>query len=167
MFKYKKYKCGLGIVVAMLFCITSFCQSNNEGKIPSVFMIGQHESAFENIVADHQLLLLTVCQNSMDVAYESWLDLMAAIEVYATERNVDLKGCKIWLNVFWDKDGSIDHMVFYPKPHSKNMDFDILTDLFIGFIHEYTFDKVSTEKYSHYGSASFPVFRPSLNTSEN
>jgi hypothetical protein len=134
---------------------------------PKVFMIGEYEQKFESLVSDHSQLLLNVCDNSMDEAYSKWMDLLVMIDDFAVENSIDIKGSKIWLNVFWNTEGEIDNIVFYPKPHSKNMDYKILTELFTKFIPTYQSDLRFAENFSHYGSASFPTYRSSNKASEN
>ena len=80
------------------------------------------------------------------------------IEKYAEKSEFDIKGIKIWLNVFWNSDGTIKHLVYFPKPNSRNMDFDLLT-LYLGkFVENYKMEALDRACFSHYGSAAFPTF---------
>ncbi len=132
--------------------------SSRIDSLPSVFMIGQNEVEYEDLVADCNDLLLSVCDDSMDEAYRKWLSLLSEMEKYAEKREFDIKGIKIWLNVFWKPDGTIKHLVFYPKPNSRNMNFDQLTEFFNEFQSEYKMDFSYQKCFSHYGSAAFPSF---------
>lgn len=122
------------------------------------FLIGENEEHFEALVAEHGEQLLNVCKNSMDKAYESWVSLLKDLEGFADDRHFDLKGTKIWINVFWNADGSIRNIVYYPKPNSKNMDFALLSDFLSDFASSYQFALTNDRPFSHYGSASFPTF---------
>ena len=84
--------------------------------------------------------------------------MLHELEKFSDNNGFDIRGVKLWINVFWSKDGKIDHLVFYPKPNSKNTDYDVLTKVMTGFVTDYQFPMHSSNPYSHYGSASFPTF---------
>jgi len=127
-------------------------------SLPEVFMIGENESEYEDLVTGCNTLLLSVCEDDMDLAYRKWLGLLSDMEKYAETKEIDIRGVKIWINVFWDKDGTIKHLVYYPKPNSKNMDFDKLSLFFVEFTAEYKMDFNIEKCFSHFGSATFPTF---------
>ncbi len=123
------------------------------------YYIGEEESKYENLVKAYNTMLFAVCDADMDKSYDLWISLMKDIEKYAESIHYDLKGVKLWMNVFWDENGKIDYIFFYPKPNSKNLNYDVVKDMLNAFAHQYT--KLSLPyklKYSHYGSSSFPVF---------
>lgn len=124
----------------------------------SVFMLGQNEDRYAAIINDYPSNLLAVSGDSMEKAYENWMMLMLDIEAFAETIGFDLKGLKIWINVFWNKDGGIDYITYYPKPNCKNIPFETLTAFFERFIQEYQNGLMTTSNYSHYGSATFPSF---------
>ena len=126
-------------------------------NIPAVFMIGDYELDYEALVVECDDLLLNVCNDSMDEAYEHWLLMLHDIELYAQEKKVEIRGVKLWLNAFWNPDGSIRHLVYYPKPNCRNMDFEHLTSFFNEFLEGYQFTKSAKKCFAHYGSASFPT----------
>jgi len=126
--------------------------------MPSVFMIGQNEMEYEGLVSNCSNPLLTVCQDSMDLAYRRWLGMLNEMEIFAEKSEFEIRGIKIWLNVFWNSDGSIKHLVYFPKPNSRNMDFKLLTKFFGSFVENYQMKSLDSSCYSHYGSAAFPTF---------
>ncbi|MBK8053339.1 MAG: hypothetical protein IPK35_08730 [Saprospiraceae bacterium] len=137
-----------------------------QDKATKVYFIGEDEKEYEKLVKNYNSLLFTVCENKMEKAYDSWSLLLKDIDDYASKQNFDLKGVKLWLNVFWDKDGSIDFIVFYPKPNSKNINYDQLKIILIDFGKSYQSPLKYTSTFSHYGSASFPLFNKSISGSE-
>jgi len=126
--------------------------------LPKVFKIGEHELKYEDLVHKCSNPLLTVCQDSMDLAYRRWMEMLSEMEQYAEKSDFDIKGVKIWLNAFWNPDGTIKHLVYFPKPNSRNMNFDDLTKFMKKFIGQYSMEGLDDGCYSHYGSASFPTF---------
>jgi len=127
-------------------------------SLPSVFMIGENEFEYEQLIKNCNELLLDVCEDSMQVAYKHWLLMLHDMEIYADANDFDIKGIKIWVNIFWDETGTIDQLVYYPKPNSRNTDFSELTVFFEKFVEQYQFPLKNQKCFSHYGSATFPTF---------
>ena len=134
-------------------------------SLPRVFLIGEHEDAYESAIAEHATLLFSACEMDMELAYSKWVSMLEEMELASESYGLDLKGLKIWLNVFWEKDGSISHLAYYLKPISRNIEVEKLEEFFTEFIATYRFPLVADEKYSHYGTASFPVFAKVLPSS--
>ena len=143
----------------LLFLLFSYGHEaiGQQTSLPKVFLIGEHEDAYEKMINVYDNLLLTVCNNSMDEAYNKWSEMLIQIEHYADSLDYDIKGVKIWINIFWNKEGRIEYIVYYPKPNSKNMDFDRFTSFLKEFIGLYQMKIETTDGFSHYGSASFPT----------
>ena len=161
----------------LLLCLLFFVQTvsssdlnNHNGLLyqdttpPKVFILGEHESAYEKLNLEYNVMLLTACNNNMDLAYQKWLGMLNEMEAYATLINYDIKGVKVWLNVFWNTDGTIKHIAYHLKQNSRNIDTAEFTAFLVSFINHYTFPLTSANKYSHYGSASFPTYPRKLNT---
>ena len=133
-------------------------QIGENSSLPDVFLIGEYETAYEKLVQGSGDMLLTVCNDSMDEAFSQWNTMLHHMESYAEEQNFDIKGVKIWINVFWNSDGSIRHIVYYPKPNSKNINYQDLTTFFKQFKEAYKLSLNHVGRFSHYGIASFPTF---------
>ena len=131
---------------------------------PKVFILGEHEKAYEKLNLEYSVMLLTACNGDMESAYQKWISMLNEMEAYATLINYDIKGVKVWLNVFWNVDGSIKHIAYHLKQNSRNIDTAEFTAFLISFINHYKFPLVTQSKYSHYGSASFPTHPRKLNT---
>lgn len=123
-----------------------------------VSLIGENEKMYEQMMTSCSTPLLFITNNSMDEAYRLWTSMLSTMEKEASNQGLDIKGVKVWMNLFWEEDGSIKQIVYYPKPNSKNMDFDKLTTFLQSFAQNYTLDITHESCFSHYGSATFPVF---------
>lgn len=143
------------LFILQIISIVSYGQSDD---LPTCFMIGEHEKEYEKIVSHCNTMLLSVSDNSMENAYGHWTTMLKDMESYSDEIGYDLKGIKVWINVFWEEDGSIVNIVYYPKPNSRNTDFSKLTNFFTSFIDRYQFEVKGNKCFSHYGSASWPTF---------
>lgn len=154
-------------ILAILFLVlvltnVSWSQSasgtDSSSDIPVTFLISEDDNAYGNLVVNTPTLLLDVCDNAMDAAYKKWIYMLADLEEVAEESGFDVKGLKIWINVFWNADGSIKNIVYYPKPNSKNIDYKEFTRFLDKFAEDYILDVKSESSFAHYGSASFPTF---------
>lgn len=147
------------IITLCLYNGVLSAQNPAETGFPQVCFIGDHPREYDKMIGRYSEPLLNVCQNNMDKAFEEWTSILQDLEVYADNHNFDLKGVKIWANIFWGTNGKIEHFVFYPKPNSKNIDYDKMKEIVAAFIKSYpAAQPVSKKPYSHYGTASFPVF---------
>ncbi len=151
---------------ALILPVTENCQESflNDATPPKVFILGEHEKAYEQLNLEYSEMLLTACNGDMETAYQKWLSMLNEMEAYASLINYDIKGVKVWLNVFWSKDGTIKHIAYHLKQNSRNIDTAEFTAFLISFINHYKFPLVNNKKYSHYGSASFPTYPRKLNT---
>jgi hypothetical protein len=127
-------------------------------NLPRVFMIGEYEKPYEKMSSVYSRLLLNVYHDDIDKAFSAWTSVLISMEDYAREVSFNLNGLKLWMNVFFNVDGSIQHIVYYPKPNSRNMQFDQLTNFLISFCNVYQFKDPIPNRCSHFGSASFPTF---------
>ena len=134
--------------------------------LPMVFMIGEHESQYNEMISNAPDLLMTVCENDMEKAYSVWLKYLVGLENYALENKVNINGVKIWINVFWDAEGNIKHVAFYPKPNSINMEYNLLSAVLKEYSKTYSVDVKNEKMFAHYGSASFPSFITSVKKEE-
>jgi hypothetical protein len=152
----------LKILAIVCFAIPIYSQSaqgtDSKSDVPKVFLISEDDQAYGDLVSSTPNLLLQVCNNSMEEAYKKWVYMLADIEDSAEAKGFDIKGLKIWINVFWNMDGTIEHIVYYPKPNSKNIEYSEFTNFLNDFSKDYQLDIKSSSNFVHYGSASFPTF---------
>ena len=143
-----------------IILVASFFAAGNvsaQTSVSKVSLIGDDEVRYESIIKECPTLLLDVAHNSMDEAYDVWTSMLSDLEDAAEVDGIDLKGAKLWVNFFWSNDGSVKNVVYYPKPNSKNMDYDMVSKFLEDFSLEYQLPLTHETCFSHYGSASFPV----------
>jgi hypothetical protein len=153
----------------LLFCtifaasVATAQKKGTAGEVrQTVYFIGEDEAEYEKLVQKYNTMLFEVCNNNMELAYDNWAIMMKDLEDYSNKQNIDLKGVKLWFNVFWDKDGTIDFIAFYPKPNSKNMNYELVKTMLEGFVSTYQSTLKHSARFSHYGSVAFPVFSRSV-----
>ncbi|WP_235296700.1 hypothetical protein [Portibacter marinus] len=132
--------------------------TDSSTEVPTTFLISEDDFAYGELVSNTPTSLLEVCDDAMNIAYKKWIYMLADMEDQAVEEGFEIRGLKIWINVFWNADGSIDHIVYYPKPNSKNIEYKDFTKFLNRFAEKHRMDIKSDVNFAHYGSASFPTF---------
>ena len=142
--------------------LPSFGQYSNSPDIlkpilPKAFVLAEFEEISEKYAPDYQHLL-DVCNGDIDAAFTKWLAMLTSMESASQKSNLDLGGVKMWMQVYFSKDGGIDHIGFFLKPNSKNIDQTELSVFLEKFARQYKFPIEAASKFSHYTAVSFPVF---------
>jgi hypothetical protein len=127
-------------------------------QVPDVFLIGEHEEHYMTFAKQHPALFMSVYNNDIDLAFRSWSNMLMDMEDYAAELNFDLKGVKLWINLYFNADGTIAHLAFFPKPNSRNIPTEHLTAFFKNFVRDYSLPVNAAKAFQHSASASFPTF---------
>jgi len=146
-------------VFFFLFCLIS----NNRAAglrdtLPSkVFLLGENEELMDALNKKYPNLLIAVYDNNMDKAYDRWMEVLSDMEDYATSINYDLKGIKLWMNIYWNMDGYIDYIGFYLKPNSRNIKINELKAFFTSYLRHQKIKLSASKYYYHNGSATFPT----------
>lgn len=133
----------------------SFSTTND--TLPVVFMLGQDDRAFDALKNEHDLQLLAVCRNDMEMTYFLWIQMMKHMESYATRTGYDLNGVKLWMYAFYNKDGSIHHLAYHAKPQSRNFKPEEMTAFLEGFVKTYKLPIGADRGFQHYNVGAFPV----------
>ncbi|HMW38912.1 MAG TPA: hypothetical protein PKD30_08095 [Saprospiraceae bacterium] len=147
------------IVCSVLEAQTSTDTKSTGAKIalPNSFLIGEHELAYDAILERYAKGLVAICGNDNDKAFMIWSSILADLVEFSKANNIELNGLKLWMNIFFNDNAGIDYIVYYPKPNSKNMDFDKLTELFINFCRSYKMKVKLGERCILNANASFPL----------
>ncbi len=148
----------LTIFLALVAFSQTISAQSVTDTLPTVFLIGEYEKQYNEMISDAPDLLMTVCKNDMDKAYSLWLSFLVGLEKYAIENEVNINGVKVWINVFWDENGNIKHIAYYPKPNSINMEYNVLAAVLKEYTKNYSLELENEKMFAHYGSASFPSF---------
>ena len=125
--------------------------------LPKVFLIGEHEEQYGLLYETYHDILLSVCHDDMNLAFGKWMDMITEMEAYASQINFELRGVKVWLKVFWSTAGNIEHISYYLKPNSRNIDTPELSAFLSSFMNHYQLPIKSGVRFTHNGSAAFPT----------
>lgn len=146
------------LLTVLALTLGSLVAQRAADKLPKVFVLGEHEAAYDALVTDYETSLLDACDCTMKEAFTKWLEMLHELDVYAEKRDVDIRGVKAWLHVFWRADGTIDHIAYHLRPNSRAIDTAAMTEVLTGFAETYTFPLIADGGYAHYSTGSFPVF---------
>lgn len=127
-------------------------------EMPKVFMIGEYEDLYSSLYEQYPGILLHQTENDMDQAFEKWLQMLYAMEEHGERIDYDVKGLKVWLQVFFNQTGKIDYILFFKKPLSKNINDKELVAFFRTFMKDFQLTIDARENFNHSGSASFPTY---------
>jgi len=144
-----------GSILSSVFGQTT---ETEEFVLPTTFLIGEYTEHYEELSNQHPDILLSVYQNDMDFAFERWSGMLVEMEHYADEIMFDLKGLKVYMNLYFNADGTIQHLSFYPKPNSRNIPTEELNAFFKSFTNQFQMVVTTDKGYQHSASASFPTF---------
>ena len=146
------------VIFSMGFTQEPVQKPRTTSELPKVFLIGEYENLYSGLYAKYPGILLHQTNNNMDQAFHKWLQMLYAMEVHADKIDYNLKGVKVWLQVFYDRSGKIDHILFFKKPLSKNVPDAELVAFFKSFLRDYQLSIEAVENFNHSGSASFPTY---------
>lgn len=144
-------------ILFLLLALQPTLFAQETAPLPTVFIIGEYEQQFEELLMDYPANLLQVCKGDMAEAFERWIVMSGEIEAYAEKMNFDILGVNAWFHVFFDQTGKIDHLAYYLKPDSKNVDLKGMTRFLEEFIAQYQFPLIAEKNYQHYTSVQFPL----------
>lgn len=143
---------------ALLFLFLAAATHLQGQTLPKVFVLGGDEALYETLTAEYSESMLTACGGNMEVAMGKWLGMLQEMEQYAKKVRYDLKGIKMWMQVFWDKDGTINHIGFRLRSDSRNVRNEEIMAFFSSFMNRYKFPVAYGQRYSHYVGVTFPTF---------
>ena len=130
----------------------------NGASLPRVFLLGDFDGTpFDQLKSNHETTLYSACHNDAEAAYYCWVHLLKHLETFAQKSNYDITGVKMWLYVFWNKDGTVSNIAYFLKPNSRFVKTEDLTPILAAFCKSYKLPLVADKNYSNYNSASFPV----------
>ncbi len=126
--------------------------------LPTVFLLGEYEANYDELVQTYPLSMLEACACSKEDAFSKWIGMLNELDIYARKQNVDIRGVKLWLHVFYNADGSVKHIAYHLRPNSRQLDAEVIVPLLEGFARQYRFPITGDQGYAHYSTGAFPVF---------
>jgi len=124
-----------------------------------VFEIGQDETNYQKLSEAYPNTLLNWKQDDYTQSALLWFDFLKSMEIYAESISFNINGLKLWLHVFWDEKGGIQHLGYFIHPESRQIEKVELEAFLSSFSRQAKKpDFRSGLKLSHYTAVSFPTF---------
>jgi hypothetical protein len=147
-------------LTAVLLCLTSSLHAQSAEKdLPLVFSLGDEEPAYDEETMSHYASLPQACDNNTQEAYHKLSEMLSKMEEFARIKKINLDGIKAWMHFFWREDGRLEHIGFYFKPGSRQIDEEVFADFLRDFTQHYRMAISTEQKFAHYTSCSFPAGR--------
>ena len=147
------------ILLFLFLGSTILISAQPSANLRKAFILGENEEQYDAMRVEYARTLLIVNDNDPEKALTTWFKLLKDIEAYAEKIGYSLNGVKLYMNVFWNTDGTIDHIGILPMNDSKNIKHENLVAIFASFIRQHTPEDLgSDKKYSHYTTVNFPTF---------
>lgn len=150
-----KYLIALTLILSLDFVIAQ--NPSPAVSVPKVFLIGEYEEQYLSLSKQHPAIFMSVYSNDIDRAFRGWSDMLMDMEDYAVDLDFDIKGVKLWFNIYFNPDGTIKHFAFYPKPNSRNVPVEHLSAFFKNFIAQYKLPVKAEKGFHHSASGGFPT----------
>lgn len=152
--------CTLILTLGIISAQASNGPEPKKKKLPKIFVLGDFQTSYDELVVDYNQSLLDACDCSMEQAFAKWLSMLHELDVYSKKENIDIRGVKAWLHVFWNADGSIKNIAYHLRPNSKQIEAEKFNYLLEKFAQQYTFPTASSngKGFSHYSTGAFPTF---------
>lgn len=146
------------IVSLLSFSFPAFSQVSSSEELPRVFLIGEYEDQYEQVLVNYQETMLSVCGNDMEKAFDLWMSFSQELEAFAKRINYDLSGVKAWMHVLFDPNGKVDYLAYHLKPDSRNVDTVELTAVINSFVEFYQLPLTARTNYAIYTGVQFPTY---------
>lgn len=142
----------------MLFSLRTAAQSaSRTDALPTVFLIGEYEDQYLDLARRYPAVFVAMFDNDLDAAFKTWSEFLMDMEDTAGQLNFDLRGIKLWLNLYFAPDGRIGHIAFYPKPNSRLVPEEHLVAFFRQFAARHQIPVTWEKGFQHSASVSFPT----------
>lgn len=110
----------LGILLP--FAAVQAQQARANKALPKVINVAQNSAVLEELSNQYQSSLFSASDADFVATVKNWRGFLLSIEQYSESIDFDIKGVKVWLKVFWAKDGNIDYIAYALSDRSINID---------------------------------------------
>jgi hypothetical protein len=132
-----------------------FAQQSN---FPKVVDVTDQSKILEDLSVNYKSSLFSASDADFMKTTENWQHILNGIENYSEEIDFDLKGIKIWIKVFFAKNGSIDHITYMLAENSINIGSIELEAFLRSFMRNYKLPVSHEQKFSYDARIQFPLF---------
>ncbi|WMX15227.1 MULTISPECIES: hypothetical protein [unclassified Aureispira] len=146
------------LITFLLFFSLSTQVWAQQSDFPKVVNVAQRSEILEELSSRYKSSLFSASDADFIKTTQNWQHILVAIEKYAEEIDFDLKGVKIWIKVFFAKDGNLDHITYILSENSINIDTIELEAFFRSFMKNYKLPESHEQKFSYDARILFPLY---------
>lgn len=146
------------LITFLLTFFLSSCLFAQKSNFPQVVNVAQNSEVLEDLSANYKSSLFSASDADFIKTTKNWHHVLVGIEKYAEEIDFDLKGIKIWIKVFFAKDGNIDHITYILSDTSINIDSIELEAFLRSFMRNYKLPESHEQKFSYDARVQFPLY---------
>ena len=126
-------------------------------QVPKIIEGTQNGPLLEELNGQYKASLFSASERDFAKTIHNWRLFLLSMQEYAASINFDLKGVKIWLKVYWAKDGSIEHMAYILSDRSINVDPSDLEGFLRSFMRNYKLPLVHKQRFAYDSQVLFPL----------
>lgn len=146
------------LFVSLFITFSVNCLIAQNDLTPKVINISNNSELLEQLSAEYHNSLFTASDTNVVKTMQNWKHCLTAMEIYSEQIQFDLKGVKLWLKIFWAKNGSIDHITYYLSDKSINIDKVDLEAFLRSFMRNYELPESHNRKFSYDARVMFPLY---------
>jgi len=132
-----------------------FAQKSN---FPKVVNVAQNSAILEDLSTIYKGSLFSASNADFIKTTKNWHQVLIGLEKYSEKIDFDLKGVKIWIKVFFAKDGNIEHITYILAETSINIDTIELEAFLRSFMKNYKLPESHEQNFSYDARIQFPLY---------
>lgn len=126
-------------------------------SIPKVINGAQHGPLLDELSGQYPSSLFSASNTDFAQTVHNWRLFLLSMQEYAASIDFDLKGVKVWLKIYWAKDGSIDYIAYILSDRSININPQDWEAFLRSFMLNYKFPITHTKRFAYENPTSFPL----------
>ena len=146
------------LLLLFFLCLAAGMKAQEtDAELPRIFVLGANEKAHMEVDSAYTESLLNASQNNMRAAQRSWLNLLVSMEDYAHQIKFPLDGIKVYIHLYCDGTGKINHLGFLPLADSRNVPMPELRAFFSSFTRHNDFPASPCPRFKFNSKVDFPL----------
>lgn len=145
----------LGIILNI--SIAQAQQPRSNKALPNVINVAENSAVLEELSDRYQSSLFSASDTNFITTVNNWRTFLLSMETYANSIDFDIKGVKVWMKVFWAKDGNVDYLVYALSDRSINIDVVEWEAFLRSFMRNNKLPLQHTRGFTYDGRIMFPL----------
>jgi hypothetical protein len=150
----------LVVLFVVFVTSTTWIQAQDEATQqvwPPVINVAQNSAALDALSNTYQSSLFSASNADFRETVNNWSIFLRSMEQYAEEIDFDIKGVKVWMKVFWAKDGSVNHLAYALSDRSININLTEWEAFLRSFIRNRKMALQHSKGFTYDGRIMFPL----------